>query len=246
MYYNIIKGSKFTRITVFLLLATFLGSCHKPSYTSLAADWTPDYDLDRFEKTILSYEKRDAVRMPPKGGIVFTGSSSFTKWTKVDQDLAPLPIINRGFGGSTIPEVIHYADRTIFKYQPKTVVIYCENDMFGAKAKTPVQVRDEYVKLTKMIHENLPGAKIYGISLKPSPSRWSKKEESLEANRLIKDFIAKDKGHEYIDIWDVMLKDGRPDGAIFVSDSLHMNQEGYDRWVKVLRPILEKAPFDAQ
>ncbi len=61
--------------------------------------------------------------------------------------LLHLPIINRGFGGSTFPEVIHYADRTIFKYHPKTVVIYCENDMFGKKTKTPEQVRDAYVKL---------------------------------------------------------------------------------------------------
>ena len=179
--------------------------------------------------------------MPAAGGIVLAGSSTFTKWTNADKDLAPLPIINRGFGGSTLPEVIHYADRTIFKYHPKTVVIYCENDMFGEKRKTPEQVRDAYVTLTKLIHEKEPDARIYGVSLKPSPSRWTKKADVEKANKLISDFIKRDRKHQYIDIWPVMMKNGRPDGSIFLKDSLHMNEEGYRRWVTVLKPILEKS-----
>ncbi|MEO6687204.1 MAG: GDSL-type esterase/lipase family protein, partial [Dyadobacter sp.] len=196
--------------------------------------------VDRSESSIQAFEKKDSEKMPAPGGIVFAGSSTFTKWQNAGQDLAPLPIINRGFGGSTFPEVINYANKTIFKYHPKTVVIYCENDMFGKKSKSPEQVRDEYMKLTKMIHENEPKAKIYGISLKPSPSRWNKKEDVQIANQLIKDFIKSDRNHEYIDIWPVMIKDGRPDGSIFLSDSLHMNAEGYKRWTSVLKPILLK------
>ncbi|WP_159471049.1 GDSL-type esterase/lipase family protein [Dyadobacter sp. 3J3] len=218
----------------------FISSCHKPNYTALDKVWEPDYSVDRSESSIQAFEKKDSEKMPAPGGIVFAGSSTFTKWQSAAQDLAPLPIINRGFGGSTFPEVIHYANKTIFKYHPKTVVIYCENDMFGKKVKSPEQVRDEYMKLTKMIHEQEPKAKIYGISLKPSPSRWNKKEDVQIANQLIKDFIKSDRNHEYIDIWPVMIKDGRPDGSIFLSDSLHMNEEGYKRWTSVLKPILLK------
>ncbi|WP_025762517.1 GDSL-type esterase/lipase family protein [Dyadobacter tibetensis] len=236
----------YSRVFVLLGLVAVAGSCQKPNYTSIAEPWTPDYAVDRSEKSIQAFEAQDAKDMPAPGGIVLTGSSSFTMWKSAAEDLAPLPIINRGFGGSTFPEVIHYADRTIFKYDPKTVVIYCENDMFGSKPKTPEQVRDEYVKLTKLIHQKAPKAHIYGISLKPSPSRWHKREETQKANQLIQDFIAKDKHHEYIDIWDVMLKDGRPDGSIFLRDSLHMNASGYERWIKVIKPVLEKAPYTAR
>jgi hypothetical protein len=131
--------------------------------------------------------------MPAPGGIVFTGSSSFTKWQSAAEDLAPLPIINRGFGGSTLPEVIYYADRAITKYNPKTVVIYCENDMFGSKKKTPEQVRDAYVQLCKLIREKQPDVRLYGISLKPSPSRWARKDDVIKANQLIQDYIKQDK-----------------------------------------------------
>ena len=226
-----------------LLVCLFLvglNACHKPSYTNLAETWEPDYDVKRSENSIAAFEKKDAAKMPAPGGIVLTGSSSFTKWTSAAEDMAPLPIINRGFGGSTLPEVIHFADRAILKYNPKTVVTYCENDMFGKKPKSPEQVRDAYVTLVKKIREKQPDVRLYFVSLKPSPSRWAKREDVIKANNLIKDYIKKDKKHDYIDVWPVMLKNGRPDPAIFVSDSLHMNDEGYRRWTKVIRPILAK------
>ena len=225
---------------LFVLIIAALSACHKPNYTALDTPWEPDYKVDRSESAIVAFEKKDAEQMPAPGGIVFTGSSSFTKWTAADKDLAPLPIINRGFGGSTFPEVIYYANRSVVKYKPKTVVIYCENDMFGAKKKTPEQVRDAYVALTKLIRDQLPDVRLYGVSLKPSPSRWAQRGDVIKANKLIQEFIKKDRKHGYIDVWPVMLKDGRPDGSIFVKDSLHMNEEGYRRWTKVFKPILEK------
>ena len=224
-----------------LLGVLFIASCHKPNFSSIAQPWTPDYAVDRSENAIKEFEKKDAEKMPAPGGIVLAGSSTFTKWTNADEDLAPLPIINRGFGGSTLPEVIHYADQTILKYHPKTVVIYCENDMFGSKPKSPEQVRDAYVTLTKIIRDKEPDVKIFGVSLKPSPSRWNKRLDVERANKLIQDFIKSDRRHEYIDVWPVMIKNGRPDGTIFLKDSLHMNEEGYRRWVTVLKPILERS-----
>ncbi|HEV7347693.1 GDSL-type esterase/lipase family protein [Telluribacter sp.] len=226
--------------SIFLLLVAGTVACQKPGYQSIGQPWEPDYAIDRFESTIKGFESRDAEQNPTPGGIVLTGSSSFALWKEADKDLAPLPIINRGFGGSTLPEVIHYTDRAVLKYDPKTIVVYCENDMFGKKAKTPEQNRDAYVALTQKIREDLPDVKMYYVSMKPSPSRWARRAEVQRANQLIKNFIKTDRNHEYIDVWPVMLKDGRPDGSIFRSDSLHMNAEGYRRWTTVLKPILEK------
>ena len=150
----------------FLLLSVvWLSACHKPNTTNIADAWEPDYDVKRSESAIVAYEKKDAEKMPAPGGIVFTGSSSFTKWQHAAEDLAPLPIINRGFGGSTFPEVIYYAPRNVLKYKPKTVVTYCENDMFGKKAKTPEQVRDEYVKFVKLVRAEFPDVQLYFVSL---------------------------------------------------------------------------------
>lgn len=230
------------KIFSFLLIIAFLSACQRPNYTQIAPPFTPNYKLDRFEGTIKGYEKQDSLKMPAEGGILLTGSSSFYKWTTVYQDLAPLPIINRSFGGSTIPEVVYYAERSILKYKPKTVVVYCENDMFGDQAKSPEQVRDVYVKLVQTIRAKLPKAQIYFVGLKPSPSRWKRWADSQKANQLIQDFIKTDKHHDYIDVSEIMLKNGKPDPSIFVSDSLHMNAEGYRRWTSVIKPVLLNQP----
>ncbi len=215
-------------------------ACHKPNYQAMAPAWEPDYALDRHENDIKAYEAEDARQMPAPGGIVFTGSSSFRLWKNAEKDLAPLPIINRGFGGSTLPEVIYYMDRNVLKYKPDTIVVYCENDQFGKKPKTPEQTRDAYVEFTRRVRAELPDAQMYFVSLKPSPSRWERRAEAQKTNQLIREFVKSDRHHEYIDVWPVMLKDGRPDGSIFLKDSLHMNAEGYRRWTEVIKPVLQK------
>jgi hypothetical protein len=58
--------------------------------------------LDAWEWRIAKFEAQDRVQPPQKGAIVFTGSSSVTFWKTLEQDMAPLPVINRGFGGSKI------------------------------------------------------------------------------------------------------------------------------------------------
>lgn len=225
-----------------LILALSLGAlvaCHRTNYTMLAPAWEPDYSINRFEREIEAFEAADAKSMPEKGGTVFTGSSSFRLWFNVQKDLNA-PIINRGFGGSALPDVIHYLDRTVLKYEPRTIVVYCENDQFGNKYKSPEQTRDSYVELTRQVRQKLPKVQMYFVSLKPSPSRWSRRDEVMKTNQLIREFVESDRHHEYIDVWPVMMKDGRPDGSIFIKDSLHMNAEGYRRWTQVFKPIVGK------
>ncbi|TAH09959.1 MAG: hypothetical protein EAZ14_08380 [Runella slithyformis] len=229
------------KLAFFVGFSLLFWSCQRPTnYTQIAPPFEPEYALNRFESTIRRYEQQDSVQTPAAGQIVFTGSSSFFFWKNAKADLAPLPIVNRGFGGSTFPEVTYYANRNAIKYQPKTVVIYCENDLFESLSKTPAQVRDAYVALVQKLRQALPKVELYYISIKPSPLRWSRWQEASKVNALIKAFIETDNRHHYIDITQTMLKNGHPDGSIFLADSLHMNAEGYRRWTAVLKPILFK------
>ncbi len=224
-----------------LLLITMALACQRPpSYQMMGADYTPNYSLDNNKGDIARFATQDAERMPAPGGIVLAGSSSFRLWKTATSDLAPLPIVNRGFGGSTIPEMIQYIDETVLRYKPSMVVTYCENDLFVDQTKTPEQTRDSYVKFTQLVRERMPEVPMYFVSIKPSPSRWARRAEVIKANKLIEDFTKKDPHHGYIDVWPVMLKNGRPDGSIYVGDSLHMNAEGYRRWTEVIKPILSK------
>jgi lysophospholipase L1-like esterase len=67
------------------------------------------------------------------------------------------------------------------------------------------------------------------------------RERMMEGNKLIRDFLAKQKGTKYINIWNAMLgTDGKPIGTLFVADSLHMNKRGYAIWQRIIVPHLLK------
>jgi lysophospholipase L1-like esterase len=149
-------------------------------------------------------------------------------------------VINRGFGGSGLPDVILYADLIITPYKPKQVVIYCgENDYFQGKGVTPELVASRFAELFHLIRKELPKTYITFVSLKPSPRRKAIMPEMVKTNTLVKGFIEKEKRATFINVYDLMLDDaGRPRKDLFKSDSLHMNESGYDLWQKIIRPYL--------
>src|SRR5688572_15841124 len=77
----------------------------------------------RWESQIAQYEEQDRTNPPAKGGIVFTGSSTIRGWKSLANDLPEHHVMNRGFGGSQIADATHFADRIIFPYAPRMVVI---------------------------------------------------------------------------------------------------------------------------
>src|ERR1700761_1934486 len=85
-----------------------------------------------FWNEIAEFKHQDSVQRPPSGAILFVGSSSFRKWTNLQSYFPGYTIINRGFGGSTLPDVIRYANDIIFPYHPKEIVIYCGENDFAA------------------------------------------------------------------------------------------------------------------
>ena len=50
------------------------------------------------------------------------------------EDLAPLTVIPRGFGGSTMHDLLHYVNRIVVPYRPRAIVVYeGDNDMSDDK-----------------------------------------------------------------------------------------------------------------
>ncbi|MBC8155732.1 MAG: hypothetical protein H7Z72_22825, partial [Bacteroidetes bacterium] len=202
---------------------------------------SPGYALNRFDNAIRTFEKQDSVTGIPGNRIVFIGSSSFAFWQSMSVDLAPLPVLNRGFGGSTLPEVSHYADRILFPYQPRIIVVYAgENDLnVGPHPQTPEQVAASFRTFVRGVQRRLPKTIIYFVSMKPSPARWANWPVTQRGNQLIEAYVKTDKRLRFIDVRPAMLgPDGRPRPEIFKADSLHMNAAGYAVWAGLIKPIL--------
>lgn len=195
-----------------------------------------------FWDEIQSFKKQDSINFPARNQILFVGSSSLRMWTDIRNYFPGYKIINRGFGGSALPDLIRYADNIIFPYHPKQIVIYSgENDLAASDTVTAELAFMRFKELFALIRKKLPQTPILFISIKPSPSRKNLMPEMVATNEMIKKFLKKKSKTGFVDVYHKMLKpNGQPMDDIFKEDKLHMTAKGYAIWQKAIKPYLLK------
>ena len=199
---------------------------------------------DHWEPDIRAWEAQDALQMPPAGGVVFVGSSSIRLWHSLADDMAPLPVIQRGFGGSRIYDAVRFADRIITKYDPKLVVVFSgTNDVAGHEHDLrPTTILRGYEQLAQHVLTHDDTVEMYYISITPSVLRRAKLDDVRRTNRLIRGFSAQNPRLHFFDLQDIFLDDaGEPRPELFVEDGLHLNADGYALWTEAMKPELLRA-----
>lgn len=201
----------------------------------------PAPDPSRWEEDIRELEEDGRRHPPAPGGIVFTGSSSIRLWKTLADDFPGLPVINRGFGGSQLPDVITFADRIVLPYRPSQVVVYGgANDI--AAGRSPAQVLEDFQTLVAAIHARLPQTRVAFISIAPNPARWAQVERVRAANDAVARWAREQPLVGFIDVFSHMLgPDGLPKPEIFADDQLHMNGKGYALWKELIGAHLQPA-----
>jgi len=205
-------------------------------------DWLPVEYLELtpypFEDAIRLYRAQDRKNPPPQNAILFIGSSSIRLWHTLAQDLAPLPLINRGFGGSHAEHAVHFIDEIVLPYRPRTIVFY-EGDNDLAAGVSPEAFLAQCRQFAEKVHAALPKTRIYFLSIKPSGLRYPLWPQMQVANRLLQQFAAE---HDYLDFIDVStaMHDslGQLRADIFMPDRLHLNAKGYEIWTRIVRQKL--------
>ena len=199
----------------------------------------------RFDAEIEAFERRDReAGMPERGGVVMVGSSSIRLWNSAESDLAPLPVIRRGFGGARIDDVLHFMDRIVLPYQPSMVVFFAgTNDLAGNEDDlTPAEIRDRYEQFVTRLHEELPETDVYFISITPSKAREAQLPEVKATNDLIEAYSAGQPKAHFFDLEGIFLNDdGSVDETYFVNDGLHLNKRGYAAWKAMMQAPLMRA-----
>ena len=195
-----------------------------------------------FQDEIDQFKQQDRQQAPPKGAILLVGSSSFRFWSDVQDYFPGYTIINRGFGGSSLPDVIRFAPDIIYPYHPKQIVIYCgENDLAASDTVTATTVVERFKTLFTMIRKEQPDVPVVFISIKPSPSRAHLMSKVKTANALIQQYLNTKQHTAFVDVFHPMLTAaGKPKPELFKEDSRHMKPAGYAIWQKALQPYLLK------
>jgi lysophospholipase L1-like esterase len=197
---------------------------------------------DQFASEIAELEAADGDRPPPERPIVFVGSSSIRLWENLQNDMAPLPVLNRGFGGSELSDVIYYVDRVVIRYRPRAVVLYAgDNDLEGNTGKSPDDVVRDFTTFVSRVQAAVPDARIYYVSIKPSRARWAVWPNQRKANEQIAAICAGNPLLGYIDIAKPMLTTGKPPSrGLFRRDGLHLTAKGYALWTTIIKGRLQK------
>lgn len=194
---------------------------------------------EKWARDIAKITDRDASQPAPRDAIVFVGSSSILLWKTLEKDFPDLPVLNRGFGGSQLADSVFYFDQLVGSRHPRLVVLYAgENDL--AEGRTPEMVAQDFRAFCTKLDRALPGARLLFIAIKPSPSRVKHLEAVKRANALIAADCARDPRHTFVDVFSPMLDPrGQPRPELFRADRLHMNDQGYAIWIKLLTPLLK-------
>lgn len=194
---------------------------------------------DRWESAIREFAAEDAASPPPANAIVFTGSSSVRLWETLAEDMAPLTVMNRGFGGSLMQDAVYWVEDLVLKYEPRAVVLYEGDNDIGGGQVSPQELLEGFMTFVSRVHAELPETRIYFLAVKPSILRWGVWGEMLSANELIREYCETTERVTFIDVATPMLNvHGQPMAEIFVADDLHMNAQGYEIWTSVVRPLM--------
>lgn len=198
-----------------------------------------------FEGAIRAFEDADRDAPPEPGAIVFVGSSSIRMWDSLEDDMAPLRVLERGFGGAHLAHLIHNARRVILPYRPHAVVVYAgDNDLAEGTGKTVDDTVTDFETLVGLLRAERPDQPIYFVTIKPSRQRWDRWPQMQEANRRIAALAEADPNLTVLDIATPMLAggDGPPPDSLFRMDGLHLSASGYAVWTEVIRPQLLADP----
>ena len=203
-------------------------------------------DKSSMTKIMGLYQKvlAGAQKSPPApGSVICIGSSHMQFWKSVQADLAPLTVRNFGVGGSRMTHAADlFVDNLVIPFKPRAVILYEGSNDINAGTK-PEEVLANFQKLHRKLHAALPEARLYVLSVVPSPGKRFEKIAYLrKANALIAQECASQPWMKFIDITEPLIgADGKPRAELFIPGDIHMLPAGYVVWKSVIAPVVVPA-----
>lgn len=224
-----------TRTAVLLIAAASAMAAHAQSPRERASQAAA---ADRWEAALAAFAAADIKSAPEPGAVLFVGSSSIRLWDKLEEEFRDARVLKRGFGGSRLTDCVKHLDRLVIKYQPRLVMLYAgDNDL--AEGGSPEEVLDRVKAFAEGVHGRLPDTRVMFISIKPSPARRALLQKARAANDLVRAYADRHPLVDYVDVFTPMLTaDGSPRAELFRTDALHLNDQGYALWRRIIQPLV--------
>lgn len=186
--------------------------------------------------------EKDKTSPPPREGILFIGSSIFRLWTQLEEQMAPLPVFNRAFGGSVTRDLLDRMDQIVIPYKPRIIVYYCgSNDVNAGESADAIIGRTK--QFLKIVNEKLPDTFVYYTAIQKAPDKRSRWNVVDAVNREMEHYSHQANQLGYIDLNPVLFdRQGNLREDLFLPDQLHFRPEStaYAEFAQVVKPILTK------
>ncbi|MBN2641097.1 MAG: hypothetical protein JXR78_05565 [Victivallales bacterium] len=200
-------------------------------------------DLHRFDDQLKQLDEHMRACPPRKHGILLYGSSTMANWRENDmcyKQLAPLPIENTGFGGSTAEEALYYYHRLVVPFEPSVMAYYeGANDLMNGY--TPDEVLMLTHRLFEWCRQDFPGIRFLIVPIKLSPALDHIREQGNICNRMFEEYAGTHEDTSFLDVNSFLYDDaGNHRREIYVEDMLHHNECGYAEFAELMKPTLEK------
>lgn len=189
--------------------------------------------MDWYEDEVRALEARLCETVTAAPPVVFYGSSSVRQWTSLARDFPDVPVLNCGFGGSTMEACSWFFWRLVPPLKPAALVLYAGDNDLG-DGREPPFVLAQLGHLLAQLDRHASALPLILMSIKPSPSRIHLRAHIEATNAGIR-AVAEARAHtRYVDVFTPMLRDDRPRSELFLDDGLHLNDAGYRLWRDVL------------
>jgi lysophospholipase L1-like esterase len=230
---NLGKRKTLTAVAVLLALAA--------ATTRIPASPFQEASPTRFQSAIDAFVENDKVNPPPQRAILFIGSSIFRQWENLKEQMSPLPVFNRAFGGSRTGDILFYMDKVVLPYEPRIIVYYCGSNDVNAGEKADA-IAGRFREFVARVHGKLPETRIFFVSINRAPQKQERWDIVDEANRRVREYCSPDRRLGYIDVNPALFdRAGNPRMELYQADRLHFKPPAYIEFAAIIKPVIEAA-----
>jgi lysophospholipase L1-like esterase len=173
------------------------------------------------------------------GEIVFLGNSITAAGNDWSVRLNYPNIRNRGIGGDVTDGVLHRLNEITY-YEPKAVFLLIGiNDLYNISLFEPSvdYISKNIIRITQEIKKKSPKTKVFVQTILPVEKQIYRSPIN-EINNFLKSEESKNS-YTIIDLHSAFVDDKGLIIEDFFSDGIHLTEQGYNNWVKIIRPIVK-------